>query len=300
MAAAPCNKRVSSAPANRPPKIYSVLAYFFLPLVWKRYEHQKALAGLSMVTRTADGIPGDAINVGLVSSKDDVICAMHAAGWFPADPMTLLSSLKIIGSVVLDRPYRMRREPFVLYGKREDLAFERPSGKSADRRHSALLASDRRRQEGRPLWLGAVTFDRGVGFSHRDAKITHHIAPDIDAERDLLSADLKDAKVVESTYEVDGLGPTLNGHNGGGDSYYTDGDIKFSVLTKAAPTAHRDDSRELENPPLIEANNRVWPVDRERDAIVDGRDARLTTMNKPANLRGADSPPHHPYRRFGP
>src|SRR5580704_15193923 len=45
--------------------VYGVLAYFFLPLVWKRFEHQRALAGFSMVTRTADGIPGDAINVGL-------------------------------------------------------------------------------------------------------------------------------------------------------------------------------------------------------------------------------------------
>ena len=32
-----------------------------------------------MVTRTGDGIPGDPINVGLVGSKEDVLCAMHAA-----------------------------------------------------------------------------------------------------------------------------------------------------------------------------------------------------------------------------
>ena len=79
---------------------------------------------------------------------------------------------------------------------------------------------------------GAVTYDRGVGFSHTDAQITHHIAPDIDAERDLLTADLEGAKVVVSTYEVSGIGPTLNGRNGGGDSYYTDGEIKFSVLVE--------------------------------------------------------------------
>ena len=75
--------------------------------------------------------------------------------------------------------------------RREDFAFEKPAGKSADRRHhvrfwQVLESGD----EDRPVWLGAVTYDRGVGFSHTDAQITHHIAPDIDAERDLLTADL--------------------------------------------------------------------------------------------------------------
>jgi hypothetical protein len=241
--------------------VYGVLAYFFLPLVWKRYEHQKALAGFAMVTRTGDGIPGDPINVGLVGSKEDVLCAVHAAGWFPADPTTLSSSLKIIGSVVLDRPYHDAPVSRLYYdGKRQDFAFEKPAGKSADQRHHVRFwqAADSG-EEGRPVWLGAVTFDRSVGFSHRDAKITHHISPDIDAERNLLSDDLKDAKVVESTYEVEGIGPTINGHNGGGDSYYTDGDIKFSVLTEGCGQ-RTETPTELDNPPLIEAKNRIWPV----------------------------------------
>jgi LssY C-terminus len=241
--------------------LYSVLAYFFLPLVWKRYEHQKALAGLSMLTRTIEGIPGDPINIGLVGSKEDVVCAMHAAGWFPADPVTFLSSVKIVGSVLLNRPYPDAPVSHLYYaGKREELAFERPSGKSADKRHHVRFwqASDSG-EEGRPLWLGAVTFDRGVGFSHRNAKITHHIAPNIDAERDLLSADLKDARVVESAYEVGGIGPTINARNGGGDSYFSDGEIKFSVLTEGC-SARAALTSELENPPLIEAHDRIWPA----------------------------------------
>ena len=239
--------------------VYGVLAYFFLPLVWKRYEHEKALAGLSLVTRTSEGIPGDPINIGLVGSKDDVLCAMHAAGWFPADPITLRSSLKIIGSVVLDRPYRDAPVSHLYYGgKSEGLAFEKPAGKSADKRHHVRLWQvNESGEEGRPVWLGAVTFDRGVGFSHRDAKITHHIAPDLDAERDLLSDDLKDAKVVESTYEVGGIGPTVNAHNGEGDRYYTDGEIKFSVLVDGC-SQRTATTTEFENPPLIEAKNRVW------------------------------------------
>src|SRR4051794_39025216 len=65
---------------------YTLLAYVALPELWSHYEHQKSLSELPMVTRTAQDIPGDPINTGLVGDKAEVLCAMHAAGWFPADP----------------------------------------------------------------------------------------------------------------------------------------------------------------------------------------------------------------------
>ena len=86
-------------------------------------------------------------------------------------------------------------------------------------------------EEGRPVWLGSVTFDRGVGLSHYTGQVTHHIAPDIDNERDGLINDLKTAKVVEAIYQVTGVGPTLNGRNGEGDPYWTDGEICIARLT---------------------------------------------------------------------
>ena len=58
----------------------------------------------------------------------------------------------------------------------------------------------------------------------------HDIAPDIDAERNEFTDDLKIAKVVEAIYQVTGVGPTLVGRNGEGDRYYTDGEIKISRL----------------------------------------------------------------------
>ena len=238
---------------------YGLLAYVVLPLAWTHYEHQKGLAGLPMVTRTAQGIPGDAINVGLVGSKEDVLCAMHAAGWYPADPITLRSSLAIVGSVVLDRPYRDAPVSTLFYqGRAEDLAFEKPDGKSADRRqHVRFWEVLKRGDEGRPVWLGSATFDRGVGLSHLTAQVTHHIAPDIDAERDRLTADLKAAKVVEAIYEVSGVGPTLNGRNGEGDRYYTDGEIKISRLVEGC-NVKTETTAELDNPPLVDLKNVAW------------------------------------------
>ena len=61
---------------------------------------------------------------------------MQAAGWYPADPVTLRSSIEIVGSVLLDRPYRDAPvSPLFYLGRREDLAFEKPIGNSADHRH---------------------------------------------------------------------------------------------------------------------------------------------------------------------
>src|SRR3954453_6730477 len=85
--------------------LHLVLAYLALPALWRHHEHEPGLAELPMVTRTRTGIPGDALNVGLVGSQEDGLRVMQAADWFPADPVTLRTSIAIVGSVVLDRPY---------------------------------------------------------------------------------------------------------------------------------------------------------------------------------------------------
>ncbi|HET7886839.1 MAG TPA: LssY C-terminal domain-containing protein [Bradyrhizobium sp.] len=206
---------------------YTALAYQALPMLWSHYEHQRKLADLPMVTRTAQGIPGDPINVGLIGDKLDVLCAMRAAGWYPADPVTARTSVEIIGSVLLDRPYvHAPVSPLYYLDRAEDLAFEKPVGESADRRHHVRFwkVLDQG-EEKRPVWLGSVTFDRGVGVSHYTGAITHHISPDIDVERALLASDLETAQVVDAKYQVTGVGVTLTGRNGGGDSYFTDGEV---------------------------------------------------------------------------
>ena len=239
--------------------LYGLIAYIVLPQIWTHYEYQKGLAGLTMVTRTAQGIPGDPINVGLVGTKADVLCAMHAVAWYPADPITFRSTVEIVGSVVLDRPYRDAPVSSLFYqGRREDLAFEKPDGSSADRRqHVRFWEVLKRGDEGRPVWLGSATFDRGVGLSRDTGQITHHIAPDIDAERDRLTDDLKTAKVVEAIYEVSGIGPTLAGRNGEGDRYYTDGEIKISRLVPGC-NVKAETTVELSNPPLVNMKNVAW------------------------------------------
>ncbi len=238
---------------------YALLAYVVLPALWTHYEHQKGLATLPMVTRTAQGIPGDPINVGLVGEQRDVLCAMNAAGWYPADPVTLRSSIEIAGSVLLDRPYRDAPvSPLFYLDRREDLAFEKPVGSSADHRHHVRFWKVLNEgEEKRPVWLGDATFDKSVGVSRYTGAITHHIDADIDAERMLLATDLETAGMVTAKYQVTGVGPTVTGRNGGGDLYYTDGEVWTLRLVEACQK-RTDPATIIPSPPATEIKDRIW------------------------------------------
>lgn len=213
---------------------YVGLAYLLLPYEWLRRERLLDPSRIPFVTRTAQGIPGDPLNIGVVGSREELLRAMAAAGWSSADPVTLRSSLEIAGSVLLDRPYRDAPvSPLFYQGRREDLAFEKLAGRSADSRQHVRFWRAEKDEAGRAVWLGSATFDRGVGFSHYTGAITHHIAADIDAERDALVGDLTVARLIEQSYAAPGRGATTAGRNGEGDPYFTDGEMRVLVLKGA-------------------------------------------------------------------
>ncbi len=54
-------------------------------------------------------------------------------------------------------------------------------------------------------------------------QITHHIASDVDQERDCLSADLKSTGNLQEDYAVDDFHTRLEARNCGGDRWFTDG-----------------------------------------------------------------------------
>src|ERR1700693_39049 len=112
-----------------------------------------------------------------------------SAGCDLADPITFRSSLGIIGSVLLNRPYPDAPISSLYYqGAKQALAFEKAEGTSADRRnHLRLWQVLDSAEEYRRVWLGAPTFDRGIGFSRYTGEVTHHIAPNVDLERQRLT-----------------------------------------------------------------------------------------------------------------
>ena len=232
---------------------YGSIAYLALPEVWSHYEHRPAMASEPRVTRTADDLPGDPLNVALFGSEPEMIEAFTKAGFTPAKALGLRSDLQIGESVLLDRPDPTAPvSNLFLWGRKQDLAFEQEVGQSADHRHHVRFwKSSQLSRDGRPLWLGSAAFDRGSGVSHRTGQITHHISADLDAERDYTFAALTHAGQLLSWYQVTGIGPTLDGRNGGGDRYYSDGEMDVGVLSPSNAVQSRPPTK-LPSPPATQ------------------------------------------------
>lgn len=217
--------------------LYLGIAYVLLPEAWTLFNRNVDVSPATMVTRTLSNIPGDPINVGLEGGDAAAVLRVFAAaGWDTADAVTLRTAVEIGVSVLFDKPYPDAPvSPLTYDGRRQDLAFEKPVGGSADRRHHVRFwRTSTKAWNVETLWLGSASFDSGVGVSHDTGEITHHIGPDLDAERDKLFQDLKATGWIVSTYDIRGIGPTRSGRNGGGDPYFTDGNVMIGRLVDTA------------------------------------------------------------------
>ena len=195
--------------------LYLVTAYVVLPLAWRTdMRRHPNLAGSPDITHTASGIPGDPLNIGLVGSEADVIRSMTAAKWYPADPITFRSSVRIAVDSVLRRPDDDAPvSNLYLFGRKQDLAFEQPVGDSPRQRHHVRFWHSDKLDEGRTVWFGSATFDVRVGLSHTTGEVTHHIGPNVDAERDRIVDELRKAGEVQEVYWVDHFHRQLEGRN---------------------------------------------------------------------------------------
>jgi hypothetical protein len=211
---------------------YAVLAYVVLPVSWKQYGRLGSGRDATGVTRTYEGIPGDPLNVELVGSMDEVVAAMRAAGWTPADPIGMRSGLRDVTSILFDRPYPSAPvSTHFLYGRPQDLAFQRAVGRSPRRRHHVRLWAVGT-PSGATLWVGAATFDRRMGISRFTGELMHHIDPNVDAERETLLADLGRAGRLAGREYRDGPNGPGAARNGGGDAYFTDGQMAVATLAR--------------------------------------------------------------------
>lgn len=237
-ASAPLNRRVGLHQAIRQilvgVAVYVAVAFLILPLAWRRHEvRHPALADAETVTHTNSGLPGDPLNVALVGSDEQLHRGMLAAGWFPADPITLESSLRIAVGVVFKRPFdEAPVSPLYLFGRKQDLAFEKPVGDNPrERHHVRFWKANVLDDQVQPLWWGAATFDTHVGFSHLTGQITHHISPNVDADRDLVIADLRKAGALSSVYWIEQFQKRKDGKNGEGDPWHSDGRLAIGYIT---------------------------------------------------------------------
>lgn len=224
---------------------YLLIAYVLLPVLWKEHDerHDPPRASTSEsapeFTRNEVGDEAGPINLEMIGDREELVRAMVAAGWQPADPITFKSSVEIVKSVVFDRPDpNAPVSSLYLFGRKQDLAFEKEVGSSANRRHhNRWWLSDVTYTDGRPIWYGAASMDARAGLSRRTGQVTHLISPDLDAERDFVMESLQEAGQLERQDQVTGVGPIQDGHNAEGSRYYTDGMRSVGILEVDPPPA---------------------------------------------------------------
>jgi hypothetical protein len=213
--------------------LYFLVAYLVMPAAWTRYtRHHPSLEDVPRVAYTSSGIPADPLNVALIGTETELKRIMLAAKWYPADALTLRSCLHIASASVLKRPYdEAPVSNEYLGGRKQDLAFEQPVGKAPrERHHVRFWSTDLVDEDGRPVWVGAAIFDTRVGLSHTTGQFTHHTAADIDTERDTLFHDLEQTGDLSEVYHNDGFHTVLQGRNGQGDPWHTDGSVWVGVI----------------------------------------------------------------------
>lgn len=212
---------------------YVVVAYLMMPAAWEVYarRHPK-LDDVPTIVYTKSGIPGDPLNVGLIGTEVQVKKLLHDAGWHPADALSIRADLKIAEATVLDKSYPDAPVSSLYFeGRKEDMAFEQQIGTDPKKRnHVRFWKTKKMDPDGRPIWLGSATLDVRVGLSRTTGQITHHIGADVDAERDHLMATLEKTGEFAEVYPVRNFHKQLEGRNGGGDRWRTDGTLEMGVI----------------------------------------------------------------------
>ena len=214
---------------------YIAFAYVIAPMLWDHYAHKHpSFDDDPRLTETGDGHPGGPLNVALIGSEAEVKSAFAAANWFDADALDLRSDVEIAVGTVLKRPDpEAPVSKLYLYGRPEDMAFEQPvDGNPRQRNHVRFWRTGRETPDGRTIWIGAASYDERVGLSYTTGQVTHHIAPDVDHERDHLFKNLEATGDLSGIYKVPGFQTVLKGRNGGGDPWYTDGALWVGILAQ--------------------------------------------------------------------
>ncbi len=188
--------------------------------------------------RTTNGMLGDPINLAVRGTGEDLHRVMQAAGWTLADPLSLGSSMRIVGAALTRRSYRAAPvSTLMLFGRPQAFAYEQEVAGSPSRRHHIrfwptpggwLLPGGAHVD-----WLAAGTYDRAVGLSLFTGQVTHKIDADTDAERDHVLATVRDAVPAVSATVLERFSTGYHSRNGGGDAVRTDGNLPILELDGA-------------------------------------------------------------------
>lgn len=225
---------------------YAIAAYVVLP--------QAVHLGLKILRRrrvpsytlTPDGLPGDPVNLVLIGTDQQLRAAFAAIGWSEADPLNVTSAWRMVRAFVLNAPYPTA--PFsalYLFGRRQDVGFEKTIGHSPRKRHHVRFWALRLSHEahlgtagfwrasrpppaGAPaLWVGAATKDTGLSLTRLTLQITHATDANANAERDYVIGELRESHGIDEVAFYRAGQPLLTKQV---NHYVTDGELIAAKL----------------------------------------------------------------------
>ena len=186
------------------------------------------------ITHTKSGAEGDPLNLIFVGSQEQITRSFHQAGWLIPDPITPQTSEKIAVASLAHRSYPTAPvSNLYVFGRVQDLAFEKPTHDVANRGHIRLWKTGTL-IGGQLVWIGQASYDSGIELSGTSHLPTHHIAPTVDLERNAVGADLGKTGLVKEEADAAFTPPIVYARNGGGDYYESDGDVLVINYTQAS------------------------------------------------------------------
>jgi hypothetical protein len=179
---------------------------------------------------------GDPLNLVLIGEWEDILSAFAQAGWDETESMYLRSAWRTTKAVLFGTEYRESPvSPLYVFGRSQDAAFQKVRARVNQRHHFRLWLTPTR-FAGKPVWVGQASRDIGVRFSPRSWNLTtHRIDPQVDDERDYVTATLLQAQRIAQFGVVGGVGAVDRSkprYNLNRDSYFTDGLRAVAAVSK--------------------------------------------------------------------
>jgi LssY C-terminus len=229
-----------------------------------------------------EGHPGDPVNLVLIGNDSQVGAAFASAGWYRADEITLVTSMRIMFDSIFARKYSTAPvSNQYLFGHKQDIAYEQPGKNVRERDHVRVWKSKLPSPDSRPVWVGAATRDIKVALSPRTHLPNHLIEPEVDKERDFLTEDLSATGWVVAEQWTPGTGKLEHKRGGDGYDYITDGRVVMLTLADVPVLPFAQQVRGKRSARLIQRvvapllRRRLPKLGRERAREVQAtRDAR--------------------------
>ncbi len=190
---------------------------------------QNMLSGAPQRVQSKSKKPGDPLNLIVIGSQEQILAAFKQAGWSEAGKLGTKSAVGTVRAMASDNG--LENAPvsqLYLFGRVEDLAFEKTLNTFLKRHHLRLWRTLVTTPDGRPIWVGASTHDIGLDVHFR--VVSHEIDPDLDAERNKVGADLMASGLVMSERLVARPNPLTEGKTATGGTWKTDGQLLVVVL----------------------------------------------------------------------